>query len=215
MRGRRFWQHPRLVVAPSMTETSHVTKLFAPLAFVVVAVLATPPALAQDVVSIGFTASKTGALGEDSLAQVRGFELWRDEVNASGGIKAGAKRYKIEFKSHDDESQVVRVQELYGRLIAQDKAQFLLGPVSSGLNAMAALRVGRKRQGDAEHRRRSQGLPPRQSQPVSGDIAGLAHVRGGARGAQGARPADADRAAHQGRSVYPCGSPGDARPRQG
>ena len=59
-------------------------------------------ALAQDVVSVGFTASKTGALGEDSLAQVRGFELWRDEVNAAGGIKAGAKRYKIEFKSHDD-----------------------------------------------------------------------------------------------------------------
>ena len=32
----------------------------------------------------------------------------------------------------------VRVQELYGRLITQDKAQFLFGPVSSGLNAMAA-----------------------------------------------------------------------------
>ena len=70
---------------------------------------------------------------------MRGFELWRgDEVNAAGGIKAGAKRIKVEFKSHDDESQVVRVQELYGRLIAQDKAQFLFGPVSSGLNAMAA-----------------------------------------------------------------------------
>ena len=32
----------------------------------------------------------------------------------------------------------MRVQELYGRLVAQDKAQFLFGPVSSGLNAMAA-----------------------------------------------------------------------------
>ena len=117
-----------------------MTTLFARLMFIVLAacVASSSSALAQDVVSIGFTASKTGALGEDSLAQVRGFELWRDEVNAAGGIKAGAKRYKIEFKSHDDESQVVRVQELYGRLIAQDKAQFLFGPVSSGLNAMAA-----------------------------------------------------------------------------
>jgi branched-chain amino acid transport system substrate-binding protein len=96
------------------------------------------PALAQDTIAIGFTASKTGALSEDSLAQVRGFELWRDEVNAAGGLKAGSKKYKIAFKSHDDQSQVVRVQELYGRLITQDKAQLLFGPVSSGLNAMAA-----------------------------------------------------------------------------
>lgn len=115
-----------------------VAKAFAALAFVAVTVLAAASARAQDVVSIGFTASKTGALAEDSLAQVRGFELWRDEVNAAGGIKAGAKRYKIEFKSQDDESQVVRVQELYGRLIAQDKVHFLFGPVSSSLNAMAA-----------------------------------------------------------------------------
>ena len=96
------------------------------------------PPLAQDTITIGFTASKTGALSEDSLAQVRGFELWRDEVNAAGGLKAGSKKYKVAFKTHDDKSQVVRVQELYGRLITQDKAQFLFGPVSSGLNAMAA-----------------------------------------------------------------------------
>jgi len=111
---------------------------FARLTFVAVIVLAASPALAQDAVTIGFTASKTGALSEPSLAQVRGFELWRDEVNAAGGLKAGAKRIKVEFNSHDDESQVVRVQELYGRLIAQDKAQFLFGPISSGLNVMAS-----------------------------------------------------------------------------
>ncbi len=115
-----------------------MSKSFARLAFLAVAVGAASPAFAQDMITIGFTASKTGALSEDSLAQVRGFELWRDEVNASGGIKAGGKKYKIAFKSHDDESQVVRVQELYGRLITQDKAQFLFGPVSSGLSAMAA-----------------------------------------------------------------------------
>ncbi len=103
-----------------------------------IAVWTITPAIAQDTITIGFTASKTGALSEGSLAQVRGFELWRDEVNAAGGLKAGSKKYKIAFKSHDDESQVVRVQELYGRLITQDKAQFLFGPVSSGLSAMAA-----------------------------------------------------------------------------
>ena len=107
-------------------------------AILTVAALAASPALAQDAITIGFTASTNGALSADSAAQVRGFELWRDEVNAAGGLKAGGKKYKVAFKTHDDQSQVVRVQELYGRLITQDKAQFLFGPISSGLSAMAA-----------------------------------------------------------------------------
>ena len=120
------------------TTRSNIRTVFTSCLLTIAATLLAAPAVAQDAVTVGFTASKTGALGEDSLGQVRGFELWRDEVNAAGGVKAGGKRFKIEFKSHDDESQVVRVQELYGRLITQDKAQFLFGPASSGLNAMAA-----------------------------------------------------------------------------
>ena len=103
------------------------------------AILLATPALADDTITIGFTVSQTGALNNDSVAQMRGFELWRDEVNAAGGIKAGDKRYKINFTSYDDESQNVRVQQLYTRLIAQDKAQFLFSPYSSGLVATAAI----------------------------------------------------------------------------
>ncbi|HEY6256333.1 MAG TPA: amino acid ABC transporter substrate-binding protein [Xanthobacteraceae bacterium] len=103
------------------------------------AILVTVPALAEDTITIGFTVSQTGALNNDSVAQMRGFELWRDEVNAAGGIKAGDKHYKISFVSYDDESQNVRVQQLYTRLIAQDKAQFLFSPYSSGLVATAAI----------------------------------------------------------------------------
>src|SRR5579872_4814403 len=97
------------------------------------------PAVAEDTITIGFTVSQTGALNNDSVAQMRGFELWRDEVNAAGGIKAGGKSYKIKFASYDDESQNVRVQQLYTRLISQDKAQFLFSPYSSGLVATAAI----------------------------------------------------------------------------
>ena len=103
------------------------------------AVIAATPALADDTITIGFTVSQTGPLNNDSVAQMRGFELWRDEVNAAGGIKAGGKQYKINFASYDDESQNVRVQQLYTRLIAQDKAQFLFSPYSSGLVATAAI----------------------------------------------------------------------------
>ncbi|MCL2429734.1 MAG: amino acid ABC transporter substrate-binding protein [Alphaproteobacteria bacterium] len=103
------------------------------------AVLVAVPALADDAVTIGFTVSQTGALNNDSVAQMRGMELWRDEVNAAGGIKAGGKQYRINLVSYDDESQNVRVQQLYTRLITQDKAEFLFSPYSSGLVATAAI----------------------------------------------------------------------------
>jgi len=103
-----------------------------------VAVSATS-ASAQETLTIGFTASQTGALNNDSTAQMRGIELWRDEANAKGGVKAGVKTYKVELVSYDDESQNTRVQQLYTRLIAQDKAQFLISPYSSGLVATAAI----------------------------------------------------------------------------
>jgi branched-chain amino acid transport system substrate-binding protein len=97
------------------------------------------PAAADDALKIGFTVSQTGKLNNDSVAQMRGIELWRDQVNAAGGIKAGGKQYKVDFVTYDDESQNARVQQLYTRLIAQDKAQFLFSPYSSGLVASAAI----------------------------------------------------------------------------
>jgi branched-chain amino acid transport system substrate-binding protein len=104
-----------------------------------VTLIASAPAVAQETITIGFTASQTGKLNNDSTAQMRGFELWRDQVNAAGGIKAGGKQYKVNFVSYDDESQNTRVQQLYTRLIVQDKAQFLFSPYSSGLVATAAV----------------------------------------------------------------------------
>jgi branched-chain amino acid transport system substrate-binding protein len=103
--------------------------------------LAAGPAFAadEDTLTIGFTVSQTGPLNLDSIAQLHGFEMWRDDVNASGGIKAGNKHYKVRFVSYDDQSQPGRVQQLYTRLITEDKAQFLFSPYSSGLVATATV----------------------------------------------------------------------------
>ena len=113
---------------------------------VAVAAIAVAPAFAaparaadENVITIGMTVSQTGALNVDSVAQMRGYEMWRDEVNAAGGIKAGDKHYKARFVSYDDQSQGGRVQQLYTRLIVQDKAQFLFSPYSSGLTGTAAV----------------------------------------------------------------------------
>ena len=106
----------------------------------VAALLTASPALAaDDTLTIGFTVSRTGKLNNDSTAQMRGFELWRDELNNQGGIKVGGRQYKVNFVSYDDESVNARVQQLYTRIINQDKAQFLFSPYSSGLVATAAI----------------------------------------------------------------------------
>jgi len=101
--------------------------------------IAAQTAAAEDTLTIGFTVSQTGALNLDSIAQLHGYEMWRDEVNAAGGIKVGNQRYKVRFVSYDDQSQGGRVQQLYTRLITDDKAQFLFSPYSSGLVATATI----------------------------------------------------------------------------
>ena len=97
------------------------------------------PKDSSDTITVGFTESQTGPLNVDSLGLVRGAEMWRDEVNAAGGIKAGGKSYKVQFVTYDDQSVGGRVQQLYTRLIVQDNAQFLFSPYSSGLTAAAAV----------------------------------------------------------------------------
>jgi branched-chain amino acid transport system substrate-binding protein len=103
------------------------------------ATLVAAPAFAEDTITIGFTESQTGPLNVDSLGQSRGYQVWRDEINAAGGIKVGGKSYTVKFVSYDDQSVGGRVQQLYTRLINQDKAQFLFSPYSSGLTAPAAV----------------------------------------------------------------------------
>lgn len=106
----------------------------------VAAIVAAPGiAAAEDTITIGMTVSQTGALNVNSVAQLRGAEMWRDEVNEAGGIKVGNKSYKVRFVSYDDQSQGGRVQQLYTRLIVQDKSQFLFSPYSSGLVGTAAV----------------------------------------------------------------------------
>ena len=105
-----------------------------------VAMFFAAPAFAEeDTLTIGMTLSQTGPLNVDSVAQQRGAELWRDQVNEAGGLKVGDKRYKLRYVTYDDQSQGGRVQQLYTRLIVQDKAQFLFSPYSSGLCATAAV----------------------------------------------------------------------------
>lgn len=100
-----------------------------------------PAAAAEEItVTIGFTASQTGAQEVSSKRQVNGFNLWMNQVNEAGGLTlSNGTVVKFAAQSYDDESNKERVQELYTRLITEDNADFLISPYSSGLTAASAV----------------------------------------------------------------------------
>ncbi len=103
---------------------------------------AAPAPAAKDgkTVVIGFSASKSGKLKTEGGRQINGLNLWVEQVNAKGGVKlADGTAVMFAFKDYDDESNKDRVQELYTRLINNDKADFLISPYSSGLADAAAV----------------------------------------------------------------------------
>jgi ABC-type branched-subunit amino acid transport system substrate-binding protein len=99
-----------------------------------------PAVAAQKTITIGYTASQTGKFNVESTRQINGLHLWMDQVNKAGGIKLpNGTVVKVEDKYYDDESKKARVQELYTKLINEDKANFLISPYSSGLTDAAAV----------------------------------------------------------------------------
>ncbi|MGP8050066.1 MAG: amino acid ABC transporter substrate-binding protein [Desulfobaccales bacterium] len=110
------------------------------LALVVVLLVAVPGIAAEKTITLGFTASQTGAFNVEAIRQINGLNLWIDTVNQAGGIKlADGTAVKVAAKFYDDESKKDRVQELYTRLITTDKADFLISPYSSPLADAAAI----------------------------------------------------------------------------
>jgi branched-chain amino acid transport system substrate-binding protein len=118
-----------------------IFSLFVFISLALVACGPTAPAGSMEkTVLIGFTASLTGSLNIESTRQNDGFKLWMDQVNAAGGLKlANGSRVKFASKFYDDESKKERVQELYTKLITEDKADFLVSPYSSGLADASAV----------------------------------------------------------------------------
>ncbi len=115
------------------------------LAAIVLIVLISVPVAAQEnknIIVIGFTKS-SGKFERESTMQLRGILLWAKWVNETGGIKVGGKTYYVRVVYYDDQSRKDLVQQLYEKLITQDKVDFLISPYSSGL-AMAAVPIAEK-----------------------------------------------------------------------
>jgi branched-chain amino acid transport system substrate-binding protein len=83
---------------------------------------------ADDAVKIGFSVSRTGLFAAAATTQVNSYELWKDEVNAAGGIVVDGKKRPVEFVTYDDQSNPAMAAQIYEKLITDDKVDLLFSP---------------------------------------------------------------------------------------
>src|ERR1700740_2551408 len=93
--------------------------------------LAVAPTLAQQPLKIGFGMSLTGPLAGNGKAALIAMEIWRDDVNAKGGILGR----KVEFVYYDDQTSPATVPSIYTKLLDVDKVDLVVA--GDGTNVIA------------------------------------------------------------------------------
>lgn len=86
---------------------------------------------AADKIVFGAALSLTGKLAKEGNLVKDGYELWKEVVNKKGGINVGGKKYLVDIKYYDDESDPNRGAKLVEKLITEDKIKLILGPYGS------------------------------------------------------------------------------------
>jgi branched-chain amino acid transport system substrate-binding protein len=88
-------------------------------------------ARAQPPVKIGFSIAQTGQLAGGGKGGLLALEMWRDDVNARGGLLGR----KVELVAYDDQSNPANVPGIYSKLLELDKVDLLVGPYGTNLAA--------------------------------------------------------------------------------
>lgn len=81
-------------------------------------------------IRIGASASLTGPLSSTKNTVI-GYELWRDDINAAGGLLGR----QVELVIYDDQSLPATVPGIYSKLVDVDKVDFLISPYGANLTA--------------------------------------------------------------------------------
>jgi branched-chain amino acid transport system substrate-binding protein len=88
---------------------------------------------AADPVKVGFSMALTGAVAPNGKQNLLALEIWRDDVNAKGGILGRP----VELVYYDDQSNPNNVPGIYTKLISIDKVDLLVGPYATNMIAPA------------------------------------------------------------------------------
>jgi branched-chain amino acid transport system substrate-binding protein len=94
------------------------------LALAVAAALFTPIAAAQKPIRIGLGIAHTGPLAGGGKAALLALQIWRDDVNAKGGLLGR----QVELIAYDDQSNASTTPGIYTKLLEVDKVDLLIAP---------------------------------------------------------------------------------------
>ncbi|HWX08263.1 MAG TPA: amino acid ABC transporter substrate-binding protein [Bradyrhizobium sp.] len=81
----------------------------------------------QPPIRIGMSMPQTGGLAGGGKASLLGIEVWRDDVNAKGGMLGR----KVELVVYDDKSSASETPAIYSKLIDVDKVDLLFAPYAT------------------------------------------------------------------------------------
>ncbi|HHJ63414.1 MAG TPA: branched-chain amino acid ABC transporter substrate-binding protein [Aquifex aeolicus] len=86
---------------------------------------------AAETLRLGAAVSLTGKYAKEGELLRKGYELWKETVNARGGIEIAGKRFRVEIIYYDDQSDPKTTAKLIEKLITEDGVKFILGPYGS------------------------------------------------------------------------------------
>ncbi len=88
------------------------------------------PTQAKDKIRLGFSVSLTGIYSQAAVSQINAYQIWKEKVNAQGGIfvKDLNQKLPVEFVYYDDKSSPETAVKVYEKLITQDKVDLVLTP---------------------------------------------------------------------------------------
>ncbi|HET7884776.1 MAG TPA: amino acid ABC transporter substrate-binding protein [Bradyrhizobium sp.] len=81
----------------------------------------------QPPIKIGLSMAQTGGLAGGGKAALLGHEIWRDDINAKGGLLGR----KVELVVYDDKSSAAETPAIYSKLLDIDKVDLLFAPYAT------------------------------------------------------------------------------------
>jgi branched-chain amino acid transport system substrate-binding protein len=97
------------------------------------ALLLAPAAHAADPIKIGLSMSLTGGLAGGGKSALLALQIWRDDVNAKGGLLGRP----VELVSYDDQSSPPNVPAIYTKLLDIDKVDLVVSSYATNQIAPA------------------------------------------------------------------------------
>ncbi len=116
------------------------TLLTAALVSVLSMVAAIEKTRAAEPIKVGFSVALTGAVAPNGRQILLALQIWRDDVNAKGGLLGRP----VELVYYDDQSTPPNIPGIYAKLTEVDKVDLLIGPYASNMIAPAMPIIMRK-----------------------------------------------------------------------